>query len=165
MFNFVLKMKSKALLLLFIFMLNTVTGFACAIRMSIHEQEETTEHHDTSAEVTDHHHNGDEATEHHHEHRKLSQPLVHGEPLSNQTAISNNDPCCQGSVNNFNTLAKVTPQSSHIILLAPFTYIGTYHQFLLKPISVSQTNRFVSIDGRRRPPTYPIRIALKSFQI
>ncbi|MEO7212005.1 MAG: hypothetical protein ABIX36_04345 [Mucilaginibacter sp.] len=158
-------MKSKALLLLFIFLLNTVTGFACALRMSIHEQEETTEHHDTSAEVTDHHHNGDEATEHHHEHRKLSQLLAHEEPLFTGTAMANNDPCCQGAVNNFNTLAKVTPQSSHIILLAPFTYIGTYHQFFLKLVSVSLTNQFVSIDGRRRPPTYPIRIALQSFQI
>ncbi|WP_429378408.1 hypothetical protein [Mucilaginibacter sp. UYCu711] len=158
-------MKSKALLLLFIFLLNTVTGFACAIRMSIHEEEETTEHHDTSAEVTDHHHNGDEATEHHHEHRKLFQPLVHGEPLLNQTAISNNDPCCQGAVNTFNTLAKVTPQSSQIILLAPFTYILAYYQFSLKPVSVTLINRLMPVDGRRRPPTYPIRIALQSFQI
>ena len=60
-------MKSKALLLLFIFLLNTAAGFACALRMSNHEEEEATEHH----------HEGDEATEHlHKEHRRGSQPLV-----------------------------------------------------------------------------------------
>ena len=157
-------MRSKALLLLFIFLLNAVTGFACALHMSIHEQEEASEHHRENAEVADHH-NGDEATEHHHEHGQLTQPSAHDEPLFSGTFLANNDPCCQGAVNNFNTLAKVTPQSSQIILLAPFTYIVAYHQFYLKPVSVALTKQLLSIDGRRRPPTYPIRIALQSFQI
>ncbi|MBD1366529.1 hypothetical protein IDJ77_22130 [Mucilaginibacter sp. ZT4R22] len=158
-------MKSKALLLLFIFLLNTATGFACALRMSIHEHEEATEHHQKGSEATEHGHHGDEAKEHHHEHQQISLPSVHEEPFSSGTYIANNDPCCQAAVNNFNTLAKVTPQSSQIVLLAPLSYIGTYHQFFLKPVTISQANRFLSIDGRRRPPTYPIRIALQSFQI
>ncbi|WP_394772427.1 hypothetical protein [Mucilaginibacter sp.] len=158
-------MKSKALLLLFIFLLNTVTGFACALRMSIHEYEEVTEHHHEGSEVTEHGHHSNEATEHHHDDQQVSPLSVDEEPFPSGTYIAKNDPCCQTAVNNFNTLAKVTPQSSQIILLAPLTYIGAYHQFFLTPVTVSQVNRFLSIDGRRRPPTYPIRIALQSFQI
>ncbi len=158
-------MKSKALLLLFIFLLNTATGFACALRMSIHEHEEAKEHHHEGSEATEHAHHGEEAKDHHHEHQQVSRPSSHAGPFLSGTSIAANDPCCQAAVNNFNTLAKVTPQSSQIILLAPFTYIGAYHQLFLKLVTVIQANRFVSIGGRRRPPTYPIRIALQSFQI
>jgi hypothetical protein len=158
-------MKSKALLLLFIFLLNTATGFACALRMSIHEQEEAMEHHHEGIQDNEHSHYGKEAKEHHHEHQQVPPPVVHEEPFSSGTFITTNDPCCQAAVNNFNTLAKVTPQSGQIILLAPITYVGAFHQFFLKPVTVSQANRFLSVDGRRRPPTYPIRIALQSFQI
>lgn len=149
-------MKSKALLLLFIFLLNTATGFACALRMSTHEQEEATEHH----------HEGDEVTEHHHEeHQQVSQRSVHQQSILNGTYIAEDDPCCQGAVSNFNALAKVAPQSNHIILLAPFIYIGTYYQFFLKPVSDRQINHLLSLDERRRPPTQPIRISIQSFQI
>jgi hypothetical protein len=158
-------MKSKALLLLFIFLLNTATGFACALRMSIHEHEEGMEQHHEESEATEQGHHGQEAKEHHHAHQSISPRGVHEVPSLNSTSIANNDACCQSAVNTFNNLAKVTPQSGQIILLAPFTYIGGYHQFFLKPVSVIQGNRFVTIDGRRRPPTYPIRIALQSFQI
>ena len=158
-------MKSKALLLLFIFLLNTATGFACALRMSIHDHEEATEHRHEDSEATEHVHHGEESKEHHHDHQRVSPNSINGEPFLSGTYISENDPCCQSAVNNFNTLAKVTPQSGQIILLAPFTYIGTYHQFFLKPVTIIQASRFVTIDGRRRPPTYPIRIALQSFQI
>lgn len=147
-------MKSKALLLLFVFLLNTATGFACALRLYIH------------GEAAEHHHNEVEASEHHHEeHHQVFQCAGHQQHLLNETYIAKDDPCCQGAVNNFNALAKVTPQSSHVILLAPFTYICTYYQFLLKTVSGSQINRLVPLDERRRPPTHPIRIVIQSFQI
>ena len=150
-------MKSKALLLLFIFLLNTATGFACALRMSIHEQEE----------ATDHHHDGEEAAEHHHDnHQQVSQLSVQLHHLLNGTYIATDDPCCQGAVNNFNALAKVAPQSNPVILLAPFIYIGTNYQFFLKPVPESnKSNQLSSLDERRRPPTHPIRITIQSFQI
>ena len=149
-------MRSKALLLLFIFLLNAATGFACALRMYIHE----------CGEAADHHHESTEAAEHHHyEYQQVFQRAGHQQPMLNRTYIAKDDPCCQGAVNNFNALAKVAPQSSNVILLAPFTYIGTYCQFLLKPVSDCQINHLVSLDERRRPPTYPIRIVIQSFQI
>lgn len=148
-------MKSKALLLLFIFLLNTATGFACTLRMSIHEHEEAAEHH----------HENDEAKEHHHEHLQVLPHSAHEQASLNGTYITEKDSCCQEAVNSFNTLAKVSPQSGQIVLLAPVTFISAFHQFFLKPVSVIQVNRFAIIDGRRRPPTYSIRIALQSFQI
>jgi len=157
-------MKSKALLLLFIFLLNTASGFACALRMADHERgEEVKEHHHEGNETTKHGHLGDETKGIHHQHQQVSPPSAHDESLLSET--SKNDSCCQKAVNNFNSLAKITPQSGKIILLARLTFIGAYHQFFLKPVSVIQTHRFATIDGRRRPPKYPIRIALQSFQI
>ena len=157
MFKFVAKMKSKALLLLFIFLLNTVTGFACALRMSIHKHEEAIEHHHESGEATEHHHE---------EHQQASLLSAHSSQLVlNGTYITKDDPCCQGAVNNFIALAKVVPQSGHIILLPPFTYICSYYHFFSKPISDSQSKKLVSVSERRRPPKHPVRIAIQSFQI
>lgn len=150
-------MKSKALLLLVIFLLNIATGFACTLRMSIHEQEEATAHH----------HKGEVVTEHHHaEQQQVSQHSVQQLPVLNGTYSTKDDPCCQGTVNNFNALAKVTPQSKHVILQAPFIYIGTYYQFFLKPVpNNGKSGQLSSIGERRRPPTQPIRISIQSFQI
>lgn len=149
-------MKSKALLLLFIFLLNTVTGFACALRMAGHEHEEATAQH----------HEGNEGAEHHHErHQQVFQRSNHLQLILNGTYVSEDDLCCQGAVNSFNALAKVVPQTSHVILLAPFTWIGTNYQFLLKPVSVNHVNQLLPLDERRRPPTHPIRIIIQSFQI
>ncbi|SDG12214.1 hypothetical protein [Mucilaginibacter gossypii] len=158
-------MKSKALLLLFIFLLNTVTGFACALRMSTHEHDEATEHHHDGNGGKEQHH--DETTEHHHEHggREIQAAVTDQLLLYNQTSIAQNDPCCQNAVNSFNTLAKVTPQSAQIILLPLFSYLSTYYQFFFKPVTLTQTVPLVLVDGRRRPPPYSIRVALQSFQI
>lgn len=150
-------MRSKALLLLFIFLLNTATGFACALRMSVLEHEQATVHHHESEEATEHHHK---------EHQHASLLSVQQQPILNGNyIIAKDDPCCQGAVNNFNTLAKVAPQSSQVILLATFTYIIAYYQYFLKPVSDGQVNQLASLNKRRRPPTHPIRIALQSFQI
>lgn len=157
-------MKRKALFLLLIFLLNTATGFACVIRMSNHDQQEVVEHHHEAEDTTIHHHQAEETTIDHHEHEHLSQPTVPVQPLLNETYIAKNDPCCQAALNNFNALAKVAPQSTQIILPASFIYIDFY-QLFLKPVTVSQTIPSVLLDGRRRPPTYPVWIAIQSFRI
>lgn len=158
-------MKRKALFLLLIFLLNTATGFACVMRMSNHEQEEAVEHRHDAEQTTMHHHSGEETTIDHHGHERISQPAVPVQPLLNETYIAKNDPCCQAALNNFNALAKVAPQSTQIILQAPFIYIADFYQLYLNPVTVSQSIPSVLVDGRRRPPTYPVRIALQSFRI
>lgn len=132
--------------MLFIFLLNTVTGFSCALHMSHQEH--------------------DEATENHHEHRHhIAKLIVHQHPVINGTFVGKNDPCCQGAINNFVSLAKLVPQSGHVVLQAPFAYIASCFQFSLKPLPDVRLSQLISVDERQRPPTNDIRIAIQSFQI
>jgi hypothetical protein len=137
-------MKSKALLLLFIFLLNTVTGFSCALRMSHDDREQAAEHHGS-----------------HH----TDTVFDHPEFTSAEKTISPNDPCCQGAVNNFISLAKLVPSSGHILLQAPFLYINSSFQSALPVLPGIKLLRPIVIDERRRPPTNDIRITIQSLLI
>jgi hypothetical protein len=140
-------MKGKALLMLFIFLLNTVVGFSCALHMS-HK---------------DHNENGEQHKHHHHN----SSLILNQQKNSNSSAayIDKDDPCCQGAVNNFVNLAKLVPQSEKVIIQAPIVYIGFYYQFsLVNPPGVLTRNQ-ISFDKRQRPPTPNIRTVIQSFQI
>jgi hypothetical protein len=86
--------------------------------MSGHEQEEAVGDPD-----------GDSAAEHHHEGHNNTTPLSSQQHSNETHIITNDDPCCQGAVNRFNTLAKVAPQTNHFVLLAPFTYVAAYYLF------------------------------------
>jgi hypothetical protein len=137
MARFALQMKSKALILLSIFLLNIAVGFSCALHMLHHE-----------------HHHGNAVIVHHHE-----------QHLPDETTISKNDPCCQGAVNNFVSLAKLVPQSGKVIIHTPIAYIGSYHPFsLITPPGVKSVHQ-TFIDERQRPPTTDIRIQIQSFLI
>lgn len=137
-------MKSKALLLLFIFLLNTVVGFSCALRMSHDDHEKAPEHHG-------HHHN--------------TAVLAHHQiPLGN-TTVSADAPCCQGAVNNFISLAKLVPSSGHILLQAPFAYVNYSFQSALAVLPVIKLGRLIVIDERQRPPNDDIRITIQSLLI
>ncbi|MDB4902919.1 MAG: hypothetical protein JWQ63_2200 [Mucilaginibacter sp.] len=139
-------MKIKALLLLFIFLLNTVVGFSCALRMSHHEHDEAAEHHE-------HHHAASVIVNHDQQH------------LPDETTISKNDPCCQGAVSNFVSLAKLVPQSGKVIIQTPIAYIGSYYPFsLITPPGVKSVHP-AFIDERWRTPTPDIRIKIQSFLI
>ncbi len=118
-------MRSKALLLLFIFLANTVAGFSCALRMSHEEHNEAAEHHDQhhSAAVEGHHHS-----------------------TAGEATIAANDPCCQGAVNNFISLAKLVPPSGHVLPQASFAYIHTWFQFALAPLPDIKAVREIAID-------------------
>src|SRR5260221_4630170 len=117
-------MKSKALILLSIFMLNIAVGFSCALHMSHHE-----------------HHHGNAVIVH--------QDQKH---LPNEATISKNNPCCQGAVNNFISLAKLLPQSGKIIIQPPIVYIGSYCQFSPVTLPGVKSVHPAFIDERQRPP-------------
>lgn len=137
-------MKSKALLLLFIFMLNTVAGFSCALHMS----------HDS-------HHKAVESHEHHH----AAVKQTHRQLLPGQTTIGADEPCCQSAVNNFISLAKLVPSTDHLVLKAPLLYTSDNLIFSLVPDpGVIITPRIV-IDERQRPPTRNIYIIHRSLLI
>jgi hypothetical protein len=144
LFRFVLRMRSKALLLLLIFLANTVAGFGCALRMSHEEHNEAAEHHD-------HHHSAAVSVDYH------STP--------SEATVASNDFCCQGAVNNFISLAKLVPPSGHVLPQASFAYIHTWFQFALAPLPDIKAVREIAIDERQRPPTGNIRIAIRSLLI
>ncbi|WP_426667889.1 hypothetical protein ACPPVU_17780 [Mucilaginibacter sp. McL0603] len=140
-------MRVKALFLLTIFLLNTTFGFCCTLNL-VHE---------------DH----DEVTAHHHEqHPGFSLGLDHQKgSLSTVLFIHKNDPCCQGAVNNFASLAKLMPQPGKSMSHAPVVYIAPYFQFLPVNLSGVKSHHQISIEERQRPPTQNIRIVIQSFQI
>ncbi|WP_394772404.1 hypothetical protein [Mucilaginibacter sp.] len=137
-------MKSKALLLLFIFLLNTIAGFSCALRMSHDEHQEAAEHHS-----------------HHH----ATTVFAHDQFIPGEITVSPNDPCCQGAVNNFISLAKLIPSSGHILLQAPFAYINSSFQCALAVLPGIKLARPIVIDERQRPPNNDIRITIQSLLI
>jgi hypothetical protein len=137
-------MRSKALLLLFIFMLNTVTGFSCALHMS-----------------RDNHYEAVESHEHYH----AAVKHEHHQLLPGQTTIGADEPCCQSAVNNFILLAKLVPSADHLVLKLPLFYTSNNLIFSLLPDpGVIMTPRIV-IDERQRPPTRNIYIMHRSLLI
>ncbi|MCC8407773.1 hypothetical protein LJ707_02450 [Mucilaginibacter sp. UR6-1] len=153
-------MRNKALLLLFIFLLNSATGFACALLMSGHGQEETASHHEAG-----HHHNVAEAAVHHHDGQKRVHPLSAQHHPGQPGITAKDDSCCQGLVNSFNTLAKVPPLSHHFDLLSPLFFVAAFYLFFLNPVWDVRQRWSVALNKRRRPPNHPIRITIQSFQI
>jgi hypothetical protein len=144
---FAMKMKNKAIFMLFIFMLNTIVGFGCALHMSGKLYEKTAEKHH------DRHEDKSEVAGHHHQ------------PPANGTSVSDKEMCCQGSVNNIISQVKIVPQSGTIILQAPFVYIGSEHQFSFEPLRGVDITKLLTVDKRQRPPTNDIRIAIHSLLI
>jgi hypothetical protein len=144
---FVAKMKSKAIFMLFIFLLNTAVGFSCSLHMSgkLHE------------ELSEKHHG-----------RPEHKPKIianHHEQPANGARVSDKDTCCKGSVNNFISQAKVVPQSGTVILQAPFVYIGKNYHFSFESLSGVNIGETLTVDKRQRPPTNNIRIAIHSLLI
>ncbi len=137
-------MKSKAILLLCVFLLNTVIGFGCALHMSHPEQQEAAEHHQ---------HEGPSCAVHEHS-ITASGPIV-----------EQNDACCQGAVNHFVSLAKLLPQPGKSIIQVPVVYIDSYYQFSSVCVPMGKLLHQIPIDVPQRPPTPNIRIVIRSFQI
>lgn len=136
-------MKGKALILLVVFLLNTVTGFCCALHM-MHE-----DHHELTG---------------HHEHRHTTGSVTHDQ-IARSAIQSPSEPCCQGAVNNFTSLAKQVPAGNHLLPLASFTFLSKPIDFFL----ISTTNLYVAklkvTREKKRPPDKDIRVAIRSFLI
>lgn len=143
-------MKAKALILLFVFLLNTVAGFGCAIHMAHKGDHEVAEHHEVAG---------------HHEHQHTAVSTSHEAIASQATTVSTSESCCQGSINNFISQAKQLPVSNSILLIAPFIYVSHPIDSFLNPVTELHITKLKVIDERKRPPDRDIRIALKSFLI
>ena len=136
--------KLKSALLVIVFFLNTIIGFACSIGLDTVFKEGVFQtgsnlialdlH--TSEEVSDHH---DEESE---------------------------DPCCKDEVEKFEKIDKLAPQSSDSGLspIISSTFLSEYyHHSTLFTTILLPINRYQLL--KHHPPIPDIRIARQSFQI
>ncbi|HWW41529.1 hypothetical protein [Pedobacter sp.] len=129
-------MKSKAIFLLVIFLLNTVVGLGCALGMQ-------DDHHD--------HQHADG-----HEHKTIS---ISG------LSFSEEDHCCKTLVNDLVTQSKLIPESGKVLVVLPVMWLPDYSYTAFIPITSIEPGESVYVDRRERPPNQDIRITIKSFQI
>ena len=141
-------MKSKAIFLLVVFLLNTAVGFGCALHMSHSEDHEA-------------HHDGHK----HHEHGSHHSAIKPNLPANKVSIVDKDAPCCQGAVNNFISIAKQLPQTVKADFAYPVADLVTSHCFSFKALISNASKQRIVVNQRQRPPTSDIRIYIQSFQI
>ena len=140
----------KAALLLVVFALNTLVGFACAVGVDMsfntshHEDEETAIAVHIHAGGKKYHH---EAAEHKHKHNDKK------------------DDCCSDKVVKLSQTDKAVPQAAKIVSPVFFTaFVAVYYNIDISyPSQVNTFNKYY-VRGHH-PPIPDIRIAIQSFQI
>ena len=144
----------KAALLLIVFSMNTVIGFACAMGVDMsfnthhHDEEEATEttvHVHADGKKHQHH---DEAAKHHHD--------------SNED--SEKGGCCNDGVIKFQSLDKSLAQNANIAINAP-VFVAILSSFfgidIFKPAQITPLRHFAFF----HPPPPDILIVIQRFQI
>ncbi len=146
-------MKSKAVFLLVIFLLNTVVGFGCALGMETDHHDETHVHVKSASHIhKDHDHHRAEGYEH------KSAPV----PSEN---FSKQDLCCKTLVNDLATQSKLVPESSKVLVVLPILWLPGYSYALLIPKTVLELDQSFYVNQRESPPNKDIRIVIQSLQI
>jgi hypothetical protein len=142
-------MKSKALFLLTVFLMNTLAGFSCALHMNMEGTGKSMLHEESLHAA-------------HHNHMTMMDnpgPKSDGPQLESKA-----DPCCQEMSNNFATLAKLIPQTEKVSIQIPFISAGSYYGFRFLP-AYDLDVPFNYLIPQKRPPTRGIRLIIRSFQI
>ena len=145
-------MKTKAIFLLVIFLLNTVVGFACAVGMERDNHGESDVH--VSSKKNNHKHD--------HQHKGAH---VHKHSASNGPNLSKEDPCCKTLVNDLVVQGKLVPQSVKNQVILPVLLLPDYNYNFLIPSVKLALKKSVYAGQRERPPNRDIRISINSFQI
>lgn len=138
-------MKSKAIFLLVIFLLNTLIGFGCALGMEGEAHVHKGHDHNN--------HNHDHATAHEHENTPVSG-----------LKFSQVDPCCKTLVNDLVTQSKLVPESGKVIVL-PLMCLPVYVYNLFVPSAGIEREQHAWVIQKERPPNPDIRIMIQSFQL
>lgn len=140
----------KAALLLVVFALNTVVGFACAIGIDMNFN--TSHHENEETAITVHVHA--DGKKHHHE-----------EAEHNQSANDKKDDCCNNKVVKLLQTDKAIPQSAKLISSVFSTaLVPVYYSVNISCPSQVPTSKMYFVRGHH-PPIPDIRIAIQSFQI
>ena len=140
----------KAAFLLFVFALNTVVGFACAVGFDMNFN--THHHGDEQTEISVHIHA--DGKKHHHE---------KAEHKDNDTDKKDN--CCHDKVVKLSQADKAVPQAAKILNPVFLTaFVAVYYNInIAYPLQVNTSKKYF-VRGHH-PPIPDIRIAIQSFQI
>lgn len=143
----------KAALLLVVFGVNTVVGFACAVGVDMGFN--TSHHHDEEATEIHVHANGEK-----HEHHNKSANHHHEKKNDKEK-----DGCCNDKVVKIYQTDKAVPQSNLIISPVFFTvFVAAYYNINISyPSQINGSNKYFV--RNYHPPIPDIRIAIQSFQI
>jgi len=142
----------KAALLLIVFSLNTVIGFACDVGLDMGFN---SHHHEVNASETDNIHHHDKS------HHNDEAVVEHAKAKTN----NDKDNCCNDGVMKFQKVDKAL--ASSVNLVSPVFYTSFLASFYHIDI-LSSNNRISDIKYFVRsyhPPIPDIRIAIQSFQI
>ena len=140
----------KAALLLVVFALNTVVGFACTVGVDMFFN--TSYHEDKETAITLHVHAG--GKKHHHEEAK------HKHKRNDKK-----DDCCSDKVVKLSQTDKAVPQTAKILSPVFFTdFVAVYYNINISYTSQVSTFNKYYVRGHH-PPIPDIRIAIQSFQI
>lgn len=143
-----LSIRLKAALLILVFALNTVVGFACAIGIDMGFN--ATHHHEEETEIHVH----ADGSEHHHEKKEHKHSDKDGK-----------DDCCNDKVMKILQVDKAVPQASKLLSPVFFTaFVALYYNINISyPSQINVSNKYF-VRGHH-PPIPDIRIAIQSFQI
>ncbi|SDK25329.1 hypothetical protein SAMN04487898_10711 [Pedobacter sp. ok626] len=131
-------MKSKAICLLVIFLLNTVVGLGCALTMEGNHHDENHSHADR--------------------HGQKDKPIT-------RLISSTEDHCCKTLVNDLVAQSKLIPDSAKAQVALSFIWLPDFSYKLFAPLISTQLEQRFYVDHRSRPPNEDIRIVIQSFQI
>jgi len=145
----------KAALLLLVFSMNTVIGFACAIGVNMGFN--TTNHHDE--EATEVHQHADGIKHDHH-----NQPAKH-EHENNKSEKKEKKGCCNDEVQKLQSLDKALNQNAKTVIDVPAfaAIISTFFGIDIFSFAKAYPLKYIARYFYLPPPD--IRIAIQSFQI
>ena len=151
-----ISIKLKAALLLIVFSMNTVIGFACATGVDMGFN--TAHHHDEDAgpETAVHQHADGQKHKHHNEAAKHHQ---------NKKESSKKGGCCNDGVIKFQTLDKSLSGNANISISLPVfvAIIPSYHNLAIFKYAQVPAQKY--LHPFFHPPPPDIRILIQSFQI
>ena len=145
----------KAALLLFVFSMNMIVGFVCAIGMDMRFNGN---HHPNKELIQVHTHANGKKHEHH---NKIDQ---HHQEKKN-TGIKQKEGCCNDVVLKISQTEKAVPQNNIIVNPTFFiAFVCSYYNFdILSSAQIAVNLKYFL--QNYHPPIADIRIAIRSFQI
>jgi hypothetical protein len=154
----------KAAILIIVFSLNTVIGFACAIGIDMGSNA-THPHEEETTEAVVHNHKDGKKHVHEKEAKHSDTKSHHHDVADNKKSKKSKDDCCNDKVIKFEQLDKAVAHS--IKLFSPNFFLPFLSSFYdIDILYVSYVNSGIKYFVRSHHPPIPdIRIAIRSFQI